>query len=231
MSAAEDRQHATGSTPFSDRQGIGGDPEKRRHFSLLRSFAPADFITLGNASAGMGTAFAALGYLQNGDRGLMWIALSLPFVALVCDILDGSVARWSKRSSPFGQDLDSLADIVSFGVAPAILGYCLGLDKGLDLIFLTYFVCCGIARLARFNVTAEALTTGEGKVSHFEGTPIPSSVLLVVLWAIAFATGSAHDRLWGGTITVGALTWHPLSLVYAVSGTLMVTASLKIPKP
>ncbi len=141
--------------------------KKRRHFSLLRSFTAADMLTMGNAASGMAAIYASLAYLQSGSHREMWMALVLPFVALVCDILDGFVARWTKRASPYGQDLDSLADIVSFGVAPAVIGYTLGLSGAWDVAFLTYFVCCGIARLARFNVTAEALTTDKGKVSRW----------------------------------------------------------------
>jgi CDP-diacylglycerol---serine O-phosphatidyltransferase len=204
---------------------------KPRHFSLLRSFSSADLITMGNAASGMAAIYASLAYLQTGNRRHMWTALVLPFVALGCDLLDGFVARWTKRGSPYGQDLDSLADIVSFGVAPAVIGYTLGLSGGWDVAFLTYFVCCGIARLARFNVTAEALMTDKGKVSHFEGTPIPTSVLLVLMWMVAVGFGAVGDEMWGGVFTLGPASWHPLSLVYALSGTGMVTATLRIPKP
>lgn len=208
------------------------DPvRKPRHFSLLRSFSSADLITMGNAASGMAAIYASLAYLQTGSRREMWAALVLPFVALVCDILDGFVARWTKRASPYGQDLDSLADIVSFGVAPAVIGYTLGLSGGWDVAILTYFVCCGIARLARFNVTAPALMTEKGKVSHFEGTPIPTSVALVSMWMVAFGVDAVGGQLWGGSVTLGPAQWHPISLVYALSGTGMVTATLRIPKP
>lgn len=208
------------------------DPtKKRRHFSLLRSFTTADLITMGNAASGMAAIYASLAYLQTGSSREMWTALVLPFVALGCDVLDGFVARWTKRASPYGQDLDSLADIVSFGVAPAVIGYTLGLSGGWDVAFLTYFVCCGIARLARFNVTAEALMTDKGKVSHFEGTPIPTSVGLVLMWMVAFNSGAIGAEMWGGVLALGPAEWHPLSLVYVLSGTGMVTATLRIPKP
>lgn len=204
---------------------------KRRHFSLLRSFSWADLITMGNAASGMASIYASLAFLQTGSRRAMWTALVLPFIALICDVLDGFVARWTKRGSPYGQDLDSLADIVSFGVAPAVIGYTLGLSGGWDVACLTYFVCCGIARLARFNVTAESLTTDKGKVSHFEGTPIPTSVLLVLLWMIALGSDAIGPNMWGGAVKLGPAYWHPLSLVYVLSGTGMVTATLRIPKP
>ena len=96
---------------------------------------------------------------------------------------------------------------------------------------LIYFVGCGISRLARFNVTAESLTTHEGKVSHFEGTPIPTSLALVAALAIAFGMSAVHDDLWLGVIQLGPWQLHPLVLIYALSGTAMVSATLRIPKP
>lgn len=204
---------------------------KKRHLSLLRSLAPADFITLANAGSGMGAILLCIAYSEQGQRGVMWAAFALLPVALACDVLDGSVARWRQRSSPYGADLDSLADIVSFGVAPAVVGYVLGFSGGWDALILVYFVCCGIARLARFNVTAEALTTDRGKVSHFEGTPIPTSLVLVAVLAIAFAQGAVGKHLWGGSLTLGPFRLHPLVVMYALSGSAMVTTTLKIPKP
>jgi CDP-diacylglycerol--serine O-phosphatidyltransferase len=158
------------------------------------------------------------------------VAFALLPLAFVLDALDGFVARKTKNSSPYGGDLDSLADIVSFGVAPSALGYVLGMSGGWDMVIFTYFVACGIGRLARFNVTAIALTTDKGKVSHFEGTPIPTSLLLVAALFVAFLSGSVHEKIWWGSVSLG---WklHPLALLYALSGTLMVTSTLKIPKP
>ncbi len=205
------------------------EPPKRRR-SLFRSFSTADFITLANASAGMGAVLFSMAYLESGPK-YMWFALGLLPLALICDVMDGYVARWKQRSSPYGADLDSLADVISFGVAPAVIGYALGLKGSLDLLVLLYFVVCGVSRLARFNVTAESLTTSEGKVSHFEGTPIPTSLLLVAVLAIAFAQGAVNDQLWLGEVHLGPLTLHPLVLMYALSGSAMVATSLKIPKP
>jgi CDP-diacylglycerol--serine O-phosphatidyltransferase len=198
---------------------------------MLRELVPADFITLGNAACGTAAILSCLAYVEARDRTIMWIALALFPVALVCDVLDGMVARWRRRSSPYGADLDSLADIVSFGVAPAVLGFTLGLRGFWDGIILTYFVACGIARLARFNVTAEELMTEAGKVSHFEGTPIPTSLLLVAFWAIAFWLGGVHETLWLGVVAIGPWELHPVALIYAVSGSAMVSGTLKIPKP
>ena len=110
-----------------------------------------------------------LDYLAAGNRRFLWTAFLLLPLALVCDILDGYVARLDrKRQSTLGADLDSLADVISFGVAPATLGFTLGLRGGWDMALLTYFVICGVSRLARFNVTASALADAEtGKVKYF----------------------------------------------------------------
>jgi CDP-diacylglycerol--serine O-phosphatidyltransferase len=78
----------------------------------------------------------------------VFLFVCLVFV-LVFDILDGHVARWRNKSSPYGKDLDSLADVVSFSVAPAVLGFTLGLRGVWDCVCLSFFVCCGIGRLAR----------------------------------------------------------------------------------
>ena len=203
---------------------------RRKRFSLLRAFVLADLITLGNASCGMAAILFAIRYAVAGEHALMWAALILLPIAAVCDFLDGYVARWRHQHSPFGADLDSLADIVSFGVAPAVLGFVLGLDGAWDALVLIYFVACGISRLARFNVTAEAMSDENGKVTHFEGTPIPTSLLIVGLLAVAFGTGATGEALWGGSFLVGPWQFHPLVLLYALSGSAMISATLKIPK-
>src|SRR5207237_8462407 len=93
--------------------------------------------------------------------------------ALVFGVLDGRIARRRHTHSALGRELDSLADVISFGVAPAALGFAAGLRGGWDWVALLYFVCCGVSRLARYNVTAEMLSDGKDKVAYFEGTPIP----------------------------------------------------------
>jgi CDP-diacylglycerol--serine O-phosphatidyltransferase len=198
---------------------------------MLRTFVLADFITLGNASCGMAAILCSLAYVEARQPSYLWAALALFPVALVADVLDGMVARWRHRQSSLGADLDSLADIVSFGVAPAVLAYALGMRGGWDAVVLVYFVGCGISRLARFNATAEELMTDKGKVSHFEGTPIPTSLLLVAVLAVAFGRGAVHEQLWGGTWVILGMGLHPMVLLYLLSGSAMVSARLRIPKP
>lgn len=205
----------------------------KRHLSLLRSFTPADVLTIGNASCGTIAIFLCLDYVAADNRRFLWIAFFLLPLALVLDVLDGYVARLDRtRQSVMGGDLDSLSDVISFGVAPAVLGFTLGLRGGWDMLCLTYFVVCGVSRLARFNVTAEALAdTATGKVKYFEGTPIPSSILIVALLGVAFKIDRIDDVLWFGALQLGPAVLHPLSLIYGLSGSAMISATLRVPKP
>ena len=200
---------------------------------MFRSYTWADALTIGNASCGTIAIFLCLDYLASGNRRFMWTAFFLLPAALVCDVLDGYVARLSKsRQSTLGADLDSLADVISFGVAPAVVGFTLGLRGGWDMLVLTYFVVCGVSRLARFNATAALLADpATGKVKYFEGTPIPTSVIIVLLFGLAYYLGRIDDGLWFGVWQVGPALLHPLSLIYAASGSAMVSATLRIPKP
>ncbi|KRG47863.1 CDP-diacylglycerol--serine O-phosphatidyltransferase [Stenotrophomonas panacihumi] len=203
----------------------------KRHFSMLRDFQLADWFTLANAFCGTGAIFAAMRFLQDGHRGDLLFGMALIPLAFIFDALDGRVARWRKSSSTLGRELDSLADVISFGVAPAALGYACGLQGGWDWLVLSYFVCCGVSRLARYNVTAVELSGEDDKVKYFEGTPIPTSLLLVIVLVVAAASGRIGDALWWGEWRLGPWLLHPLVLLYALSGSLMISKTLHIPKP
>jgi CDP-diacylglycerol--serine O-phosphatidyltransferase len=205
-------------------------PISSRRFSMLRSYALPDLFTIVNAASGTAAIFLCLSYLSHGDRSAMWVAFALVPFALLCDAFDGWIARKRGQASALGADMDSLSDVVSFGVAPAVVGYTLGLDGVWDVILLVAFVVCGISRLARYNVTSTDLADDLGKVSHFQGTPIPTSVLIVGLLAVAFGTGAVGSSIWLGEATLGPWRLHPLSLVYLVSGSLMIS-TIKFPKP
>jgi CDP-diacylglycerol--serine O-phosphatidyltransferase len=153
--------------------------------------------------------------------------------AFFFDWLDGSVARWRQQHSALGRELDSLSDVISFGVAPAALAFAAGMSGGWDWVALIYFVCCGVSRLARFNVTAESLAAGSasGKVPYFEGTPIPTSVVLTAVLAFAAWQDRLGERLYGGAWTLGPWELHPLSLLFVASGSMMISKTLRIPKP
>jgi CDP-diacylglycerol--serine O-phosphatidyltransferase len=209
--------------------GLMGPPKK--HLSMLRSYTVADLFTLGNGTCGTISIFLCLDFIAEGRNQFFWVAFLLLFLALGCDVLDGYWSRRSGRQSVLGADLDSLADVVSFGVAPAVLGFTLGLRGAWDMVLLAYFVVCGISRLARFNVTAAALSDGSGKVKYFEGTPIPTSIVIVAVLGVAFYQDAINEALWLGVYRLGPAALHPLTLVYGLSGSAMISATLRVPKP
>ena len=202
---------------------------RAKRFAMIREFHLADWVTLGNAVCGTGALFSMLSYLQDGRVQHVQYACALVLAALVFDVLDGRVARWRQQSSTLGRELDSLADVISFGVAPAVIAYGCGMQGLYDRIVLVYFVACGVSRLARFNVTAEALSDGGGKVKYFEGTPIPTSIVLVGLMALAAWQGALGTELWGGAVRIAGFTLHPMVLLFALSGSLMISR-IRIPK-
>jgi CDP-diacylglycerol---serine O-phosphatidyltransferase len=197
---------------------------------MIRGFHLADFFTLANAACGVAGVFLAMTYVASGSRSHFYAAAAMAPAAFVFDWLDGNIARWRRRHSAMGRELDSLADVISFGVAPAALAFAAGLTGGWDWVALIYFVCCGVSRLARFNVTAEALSEGKGKVAYFEGTPIPTSVALTGVLALAAWQDRLGERLYGGAWTVGPWELHPLVLLFVLSGSLMISKTLRIPK-
>jgi CDP-diacylglycerol--serine O-phosphatidyltransferase len=206
------------------------DPNaKKKPFSMIREFHLADWFTLANAVCGVGAMFSIVSFIQTAGVHHVYYACALVLAALVFDIFDGRVARWRQKSSLLGRELDSLADVISFGVAPALIAYGVGMQGLWDRIVLAFFVACGVSRLARFNVTAEAMSAGGDKVKYFEGTPIPTSILLVALLWAAAAMGAIGPALWGGAVKIGGFTLHPLVLLYALSGSLMISR-IRIPK-
>ena len=205
-------------------------PKLQMRFSMIREFHLADWFTLGNAVCGTGALFSMLTYLQTSDVTHIYFASGMLLVALVFDVLDGRIARWRQQTSAMGRELDSLADVISFGVGPAVIAYGCGMQGFYDRIVLGYFVACGVSRLARYNITAEALSEeGGGKVKHFEGTPIPTSLLLVMLMAAAASQGSLGASLWFGHVVFAGFTLHPMVLLFAVSGSLMISR-IRVPK-
>lgn len=207
------------------------ESSRPRHFSMIRDFRVADVFTLLNGFAGMGAILSFMRYCAEGRPVHFWVATALLPVALLMDVLDGRVARARHEASPLGLELDSLADVVSFGVAPAAMAFAAGLRGGWDSLCLTYFVACGISRLARYNVTAPTLAGATGKVTYFEGLPIPSSLMLVAFFAALAWAGRVQEALPLGSVVVGPATFHPLSLLFVLHGSAMISKTLRIPKP
>ena len=196
---------------------------------MIREFHFADWFTLGNAVCGTGALFSSMTYLQTRSIEHLYVAGFLIFAGLIFDILDGRIARWRQKTSAMGRELDSLADIISFGVAPAVLAYACGMQGLYDRLILVFFVACGVSRLARYNVTADKLSEGTGKVKYFEGTPIPTSIVLVGLLTFAASRHAIGSNLWFGAVSLMGHTLHPLALLFLLSGTLMISR-IRIPK-
>ena len=110
-------------------------------------------------------------------------AIAALVLAAVLDALDGLVARALKASSRFGAELDSLADFVNFGVAPAIIifTWALGDTKAGGWIVVMIFAVCMALRLARFNVSLDEADRPAWKSSYFQGVPAPAGAILVLL--------------------------------------------------
>jgi len=222
--------------------------------SLLRApltgsnFRLADLITIMNGVCGTLSILSSARYLslsanlpgpvsETATRTLYFAHL-LPILGFGFDALDGKVARWMGGGSMLGQEMDSLADLISFGVAPATLAFTLGLRNPLDLFALLLFVSGGLARLARFNATVALIPSdASGKSKYFEGLPIPSSLFLTSMMAFWVKNGwhvsGSEGSLPLGTMTLwgkqgGAGEIHVVSLVFAVWAAAMVSKTLKV---
>lgn len=218
------------------------------HLSLIRAFHLADLITLMNGFCGVMSIFTSLRHclLETAspntttatpatlDVSNLYLALAfLPF-GLFFDFLDGRVARWRNKSSLMGQELDSLADLISFGAAPAAAAFALGMRSVADTIGLSFFVLCGLARLARFNVTVQSLPKdASGKSKYFEGTPIPTTLGLDAIMAWWVSRGWVGEGgVPGGVLLAGTpFEIHAAVALFVVHGCLMTSRTIRIPKP
>ncbi|KAH8081276.1 putative CDP-diacylglycerol-serine O-phosphatidyltransferase [Filobasidium floriforme] len=202
-SIAEEREKQAALKAYANDEG---------HFSLVRNFRMADIITLGNAVCGTLCIFLCIRYLslsanmsgapsEEAMTSLYW-AHFLPMLGFGFDALDGRVARMMGGGSLLGQELDSLADLISFGVAPATLAYTLGMRLPLDIACLLFFVSGGLARLARFNATVALVPTGKsGSIKFFTGIPIPSSLgLTAFMWGCAKTGHFVGAKGWTGSV-------------------------------
>jgi len=185
----------------------GGPPRRRRTAYVLPSLFTSGNIFLGFLAvmhAFQGALAAHAGsYGANADFETAAKAIG---VAFVLDGLDGRIARMTNTVSDFGRELDSLADVITFGIAPAVLAFAWGVDVALPGGFLMdhrvgYFICflflvCGAARLARFNVTTNPIPRNPGRPDrkYFVGLPIPAGAALIC--AVVYAADGAPIRWW-----------------------------------
>lgn len=179
-----------------------------------------------------GNIFLGFYALMESFRGAMLTDIDMPAaaahfsaaaiaigVAVGLDGLDGRIARMTNTVSDFGREMDSLADVITFGVAPAILAFAWGIEftsappapltpellrnAGYFLVFL--YVLCGAMRLARFNITAVPVLKNPGRPGrkYFAGLAIPSGAAVVA--AVVFATNAEPLRWWGHSVAWLAL--------------------------
>ncbi|TBU50897.1 CDP-diacylglycerol-serine O-phosphatidyltransferase [Dichomitus squalens] len=227
-----------GDTPLVPSAALQQYRDTEGHFSLVRNFRLADLVTIANGICGSFSVFMSAKYLLTNKEDHLWSALAFPLAGLIFDFLDGKVARWRKETSMLGQELDSLADLISFGVAPALLAFAVGFRTYLDTVILTGFICCGLARLARFNATVALVPKdAKGKAAYFEGLPIPSSLALVGLLTYWTKQGwiAGKEGLPLGTITLwgqpgGDGDLHVFSIVFGLWAAAMVSKTLRVPK-
>lgn len=218
-----------------------------KSFGLARNFKLADIVTLCNSFCGCLSIFTALELVLSLKGGfiakesfsehqinLIRIAFVLPFLGGLFDVLDGKIARLTTGgASMLGQELDSLSDLISFGVAPTVLGFVIGLQTFGDRICLAAYCCAGLARLARFNVTVHTIQQDEtGKAKYFEGLPIPTSLCLVLIMYYWFEFGMLVE----GNVPFGVVelpvigkihVWTFAFLLHAVA---MTSNRLRVPK-
>ncbi|KAE8147203.1 CDP-diacylglycerol--serine O-phosphatidyltransferase [Aspergillus avenaceus] len=205
------------------------------HFSMVRALHLADLVTELNGFCGVMSVLSSMRYCLGdpNDYSAIWSALGFMPFGLFFDFMDGKIARWRKKSSLMGQELDSLADLISFGMAPAAAAFALGVRTTADHILLAFFVLCGLTRLARFNVTVAVLPKDKtGKSQYFEGTPIPTTLSIASLMAYWVSQGWVQEDLPLGLAAQGTpFEFHPVALLFVLHGCLMVSKSIHIPKP
>ncbi|KAK5132956.1 hypothetical protein LTR08_008319 [Meristemomyces frigidus] len=221
--------------PPKDKQArLLNDPEPG-HFSLVRAYHLADLITLMNGFCGVMSILSSMRYCMSppDKTADIWMSLVFMPLGLFFDFFDGKVARWRNKSSLMGQELDSLADLISFGVAPAMCAFAVGMRTPLDQLLLTCFVLAGLARLARFNVTTGNVPKdATGKAKYFEGLPIPTSLTIAGLMAFWVSRGWTHYNIPFGTLATGSIfEFHPVVGMFLVHACTMVSKTLHVPKP
>ncbi|MGB9498934.1 MAG: CDP-diacylglycerol--serine O-phosphatidyltransferase [Dissulfuribacterales bacterium] len=164
--------------------------EKQMDLPMMRGvYILPNLFTMGNLFCGF---FAIISVL----KGNFQLAATAIIVANVFDILDGKVARLMHATSRFGMEFDSLADLVSFGVAPALLAFTWGLSEygRFGWLAALLFLACGALRLARYNVQVDTVEKG-----FFNGLPIPAAASMVAAVVMIFyhlgGSGTARNVL------------------------------------
>jgi CDP-diacylglycerol--serine O-phosphatidyltransferase len=225
------------------RLRLKGSGKPRR---LLMGIHPVPtMVTLGNLLCGFGSIVLAMraGHPPTGltANDCLHLAGLLIFVAMIFDVMDGTVARWTKSTSKFGMEMDSLCDVCSFGIAPAVLVKAM-IDQQLVMALadkqtqypmldryvwpmLAVYVCCTAMRLARYNVEADT-----GHRDFFFGMPSPGAAGCVASLAILITPANVlsnkfanNNRLEEWSVVLFQPVLWMLPFVMLLLGILMVT--------
>lgn len=207
--------------------------EDKRHFSLIRNLHMADFITLLNGFSGFYSIVSCFRFTLTGDNKYVQRAHFFICLGLFFDFFDGRVARLRNKSSLMGQELDSLADLVSFSVSPAAIAFAIGFRTTLDVLILSFWVLCGLTRLARFNISTNNIPKDKtGKSKYFEGLPVPTNLLWVLFMAFLVYKDWILDDLPGSIyLKETVLEVHNITFLFFLQGCGEISKSLHIPKP
>jgi CDP-diacylglycerol--serine O-phosphatidyltransferase len=221
-----------------DEEGAGGARRKRRLRILKNTAVLPSLFTLLNGMCGLGAIhFATKAALGNTPVGHIETASILIFFSMLFDMLDGRVARMARVTSDFGAQLDSLCDVISFGVAPAVLvlrcsvtilrsfpaelpAEYVSIERAFWCISGIY-VACAILRLARFNVESD-----EAEESHmtFRGLPSPGAAACMATMALLYTylTGLAGESSW---LSIETVRW---AMAIALPALLLINAVLMV---
>ena len=148
---------------------------RRRRFDLSKAlFILPNLFTVSSIFCGFYAAILAASANGSTSADTLYRACIAVLFAMVFDAVDGRVARLTKTQSAFGVQMDSLADVISFGIVPGLIAWHWGVQNfGTLGLFACFFFCaCGAIRLARFNVMAAA---EDGPSAYFLGLPIPAA--------------------------------------------------------
>ncbi|HZU26603.1 MAG TPA: CDP-diacylglycerol--serine O-phosphatidyltransferase [Bryobacteraceae bacterium] len=205
-----------GAFRFPGQRDVDGRRRPPRAAYVLPSLFTSGNIFLGFLAimrAFQGALAVAAG--NTGPNGDFETAAKAIGAAFVLDGLDGRIARMTNTTSDFGRELDSLADVITFGVAPAVLAFAWGIqfavhDHRIGYLIAFLFLTCGALRLARFNIQKNPVPKNPGRPDrkYFVGLPIPAGAALVA--AIVFASGATPILWW-------PYAWAWMALLFLLS--------------
>src|SRR5882762_8659676 len=210
----------TGAMPLSPFEPLRPEMRRRRFRQIpVRTLVP-NLITLLALCAGL-TAIR----LSVEDK-LEWAVVAIVFAALL-DGIDGRVARMLKGTSRFGAELDSLADFVNFGVAPALILYFWGLHElhSAGWIVALVFAICAALRLARFNVMIDDPNKPAWAGNFFTGIPAPAGAIVVLLPIYLYFLGVSN-----GLVTIWLTFFYTLGIALLMVSRLPVFSGKRVGK-